>query len=249
LDKSIKSFLFISKLVIFASVLLLVAFGYIYWYSDINIYNSILLIIIALTIIITVVFSAAIFALVYVYRKKYVSSALLLPVKIGQRVLMPFVIFVSGVFKGSKDVIRGFYIDINNILVKSLHRKYPPEQVLMLLPHCLQNSKCIYKVTNDINNCRRCGSCCIGEIAQMAEELKVDVIVVTGGTVARNIVNKNKPGIIFSVACERDLATGIADVTKIPVIGMVNERPNGPCYNTKINVADLRKELEEILEI
>jgi hypothetical protein len=248
LDKSIKNFLFLSQMVILIFALLLLIFGYIYWYSDIKIYNNILLIIIILTIIMTVVFAATIFALVYVYRKKYVNRSLLLPVRIGQRILLPFVIFISGVFMGSKDAVRGFYVDVNNILVRSLHRTYPSEQVLVLLPHCLQNSECIYKVTNNLNNCRRCGRCCIGEIALMAEEFKVNTMVVTGGTVARSVVSKSRPGVILSVACERDLAAGIADVIKIPVVGVVNERPNGPCYNTNVNVADLRKRLEEIIE-
>lgn len=247
LDKSIRKFLILSELLILFSIFVLAAFGYIYRHSNINTYNYILLFLIALTIIITLVFVVTMLAILYTYRRKYVNAAFLWPVKAGLKILLPFVILISGVMKGSKDIIRNFYIDMNNILVKSYNRKYAPEQVLVLLPHCLQHSNCGYKITNDIGNCRRCGKCCIGEIARIAEEMGVKVKVVTGGTAARNIVSKSKPGVILSVACERDLAVGIADVGSIPVMGIVNERPNGPCYNTTVDVKVLRQRLEEIL--
>ncbi|WP_279378941.1 DUF116 domain-containing protein [Acetivibrio straminisolvens] len=71
--------------------------------------------------------------------------------------------------------------------------------------------------------------------------------MVTGGTAARNIVSKIRPKIIVSVACERDLSSGIADVGSIPVIGIINDRPNGPCYNTNVDVNALKKKLENII--
>ena len=53
---------------------------------------------------------------------------------------------------------------------------------------------------------------------------------------------------IVSVACERDLTSGIIDVGNIPVIGIVNERPNGPCYNTCVNVNMLKEKLDSIIK-
>jgi len=58
---------------------------------------------------------------------------------------------------------------------------------------------------------------------------------------------KKEPKIIISVACERDLSSGIADVGRIPVIGIVNDRPNGPCYNTNVDVDAIRNKLESII--
>jgi len=82
---------------------------------------------------------------------------------------------------------------------------------MILLPHCLQYSECEYKITNDINNCKRCGRCCIGFIADISAEKKVPAYVVTGGTAARKYCFKEGAEIIISVACERDLSSGIAD--------------------------------------
>ena len=34
------------------------------------------------------------------------------------------------------------------------------------------------------------------------------------------------------MACERDLTSGIQDCYPLPVFGILNERPNGPCLDT-----------------
>jgi hypothetical protein len=43
------------------------------------------------------------------------------------------------------------------------------------------------------------------------------------------------------VACERDLVSGIHDVApRIPIIGIPNTRPLGPCKDTMIDVEKFR---------
>lgn len=166
----------------------------------------------------------------------------------GIKTLLPLSIFLANFFKIKKDVVRKFYVDFNNIMVNASGRKYSPKNVLILLPHCLQNSECGYKITNNTDNCIRCGRCTIGDILNVAKERQVKVSIVTGGTAARNIVKKFRPKLIVAVACERDLTSGIVDVGKIPVIGLINDRPNGPCYNTTLDVDSLRQRLDEILD-
>ena len=170
-----------------------------------------------------------------------------LPLKAGLKMMLPVTAAAEGLLEGSRDSIRRLYVDLNNILVESGNAKYKPEQVLVLLPHCLQNSGCSYKITNDINNCRLCGKCCISSILRIAREKGVKVVAATGGTVARSIVKQLKPKIMLSVACERDLTSGIADVGKIPVVGILNQRPNGPCKDTTVDMELFKRKLEMIL--
>lgn len=247
MDKSLRSYLTFSALVVLLFAALAAVFVYVYRFSTLDTYNSILLIFILLTILFIVLVTLVMLAVLHAYRTRHVKGVLRLPVKFGLRYVMPLVIFASGVFKGSKDGMRAFFVDMNNILVQSEPRKYKPEQVMVLLPHCLQNANCGYKVTNSIAHCKQCGKCCIGNVLQVVRELGVNAVVVTGGTAARNLVSREKPKVIVSVACERDLAVGIADVSGIPVIGVINDRPNGPCFNTSVNPDILRRKLEEIL--
>ena len=72
-------------------------------------------------------------------------------------------------------------------------------------------------------------------------------IVVTGGTLARMKVKEARPKAIVAIACERDLASGMADVFPIPVIGVLNERPNGPCCNTTVDSERVRAVVEQLI--
>lgn len=232
--------------ILFVSVL--IAFGLLYSYSTINTYNFILLVLILLTIIITFFYFVSSMAIMYVYRRKRAGKLIIYFARFGLKMLFPLVTVLTGLFRANKDAIKKFYVDFNNLLVDTMDKKYSPSEIMILLPHCLQYSECGYKITNDINNCKRCGRCCIGSIADISDEKKIPVYVVTGGTAARNIVSKQRPKIIVSVACERDLTSGIADVGSIPVIGLINDRPHGPCYNTNIDVDVLKKKLENIIK-
>ena len=70
----------------------------------------------------------------------------------------------------------------------------------------------------------------------MSEKLGFNFRVVTGGTLARKIARELHPKMVLAIACERDLASGIQDVYPLPAAGVLNIRPNGPCYNTTVDL-------------
>jgi len=72
--------------------------------------------------------------------------------------------------------------------------------------------------------------------------------VATGGTLARKIVVEKKSEIIIGVACERDLTSGIQDSYPIPVLGILNERPFGPCYDTDVDLGLVEKGMLTFLD-
>ena len=104
------------------------------------------------------------------------------------------------------------------------------------MPHCLQSSRCQYRLTYDIRNCRRCGQCPIDGLIGLSDAYGIHLAVATGGTIARRVVVQKRPRLILATACERDLASGIQDTYPLPVYGVLNERPNGPCLDTFINL-------------
>lgn len=134
-----------------------------------------------------------------------------------------------------KDQLRQSMIDLINKLVVCHMYTVPAHRILLLTPHCLQQSTCVHKVTYDVHNCKQCGCCNVGDLLAIAKEFGCQFLVVTGGTLARLKVKEAKPKAIVAIACERDLSSGMADVYPIPVIGVLNERPNGPCCNTKVD--------------
>ena len=55
--------------------------------------------------------------------------------------------------------------------------------------------------------------------------------------------------LVLTVACERDLTSGIKDCYPLPVIGILNDRPFGPCFNTTVDVRKIDEALSQILLI
>ena len=57
-----------------------------------------------------------------------------------------------------------------------------------------------------------------------------------------------KPKAIIAVACERDLTSGIQDVFPLPGIGVLNERPFGPCFNTRVDISKVEDTIKYFLK-
>jgi len=115
------------------------------------------------------------------------------------------------------------------------------------MPHCLQFHECKFRITGNVVHCQRCGKCDICGLAELSEKYGVGLAVATGGTLARRIVVERRPKLIIAVACERDLASGIQDSDPLPVFGITNRRPHGPCYDTEVDLARVEEALKIFL--
>jgi len=146
----------------------------------------------------------------------------------------------------SREKLEFSYISLTNKLVNNLGLRFPPEDILVLAPHCIQEASCPHRVTHDLNNCRKCGKCQLGDLTEMQSKNGFRLAVVTGGTGARQIVKKIKPRAIVAIACERDLMSGIQDVFPHPVLGVVNIRPHGPCINTEVDWTELENAINSL---
>lgn len=162
--------------------------------------------------------------------------------------LLPVIEFVGKVIGLDKDRIRQSFIAMNNSLVMSQRMKVKPDRILVLLPHCIQLSDCEIKVTGDIHKCVQCGRCTIKGLVDIGRKYAVDISVATGGTLARKVIVEKRPKLVLAVACERDLTSGIKDCYPLPVIGILNERPFGPCFNTFVDVSKIDAALNQVLD-
>jgi len=170
------------------------------------------------------------------------------PVSILITRLLPLSMQVGRFFHVTKEKLERSFIEINNNLVRARKIKVAPRQLLVLAPHCLQYSGCEYKITADVSNCHLCGRCQIKDLLLLARNLGVRLAVVTGGTLARKKVQELRPDAIVAVACERDLSSGLQDVYPLPAFGVLNERPNGPCVDTKVDLERLRQAILYFIE-
>lgn len=164
------------------------------------------------------------------------------------RFLYPILVLVGRCVGIGKDRVRRSFVAINNQLVLAESKRVRPERILILLPHCLQNHNCAVRITGNIENCKKCGKCKIKDLVEFSEKYNIPMAVATGGTLARKIVVEKRPDIIIAVACERDLTSGIQDSFPIPVFGIFNKRPFGPCYDTDVDLDMVEKGINTFLK-
>lgn len=246
MESNIKVFIRTAIIILAAFIALLAVFSIAYAYASISVYNTILMVFIIAICVCILVSAVMVVSIIYTYKRKRASGFFLTLTKLGLRVMLPVALLLTKANNKTRKSIRYFYIELNNIVVDSENKKYKAQDIMLLLPHCLQNSECGLKVTNNPKLCKRCGKCKIGALMEYAEQKNINIYIATGGTVARNIIKKNRPRLIISVACERDLMSGISDVRGIPVVGVTNKQPNGPCYNTDVDIDAIQRRIEQL---
>ncbi len=163
------------------------------------------------------------------------------------KIVFPLLIGVGRLFGVSKERVQQSFVEINNQLVLAQHIKARPEKILLLMPHCLQFHDCPVRITGNVENCKRCGRCHIKGLVEISDKYQVGLAVATGGTIARRIIVERRPKVIIAVACERDLVSGLQDSYPLPVFGILNHRPNGPCYDTQVDLSRVEQAVQAFL--
>ncbi len=232
----------------YIKIILILLFIILFITTIINIFilNMTNLLFMILNILVWILISTILFSSFITYRvilDKEVSIKLM---KINLNIftkLFNMITYLSYIFDFSKDDIRKIYIKLNNSYIYKNKYNIDNKDILVLIPHCIQKNSCKLKVTSSINNCKSCGICNVSDLLKLNEKFGVEVFIATGGTLARKKIIEKRPKAVVAVACERDLTSGIQDIKNIPVLGVFNKRPNGPCFDTKIDI----KEVEDAI--
>lgn len=161
------------------------------------------------------------------------------------KILYPLLMGLGAFMKSRKEGLQRWVVSANNALV--IKEGVKSKKLLVLLPHCLQIDQCEIRLTHNVNNCKKCGKCGIKDLIAVSERYGLDIHVATGGNLARRLVMDLRPHAIVAVACERDLSSGIADTYPMPVLGVTNERPCGPCVNTRVDAAQVEAAINRLL--
>lgn len=254
IKKSYKNDQFQNKflLLLFIALLIIISFiGILYSMSskeNILFYKWLAMIIMVLLLLITLVLITTILSVVMINYNKDIPVLIKKTMKWGVMIFYPLLLFLGRVFHYDKDSIRRAYTNLNNKLILSNKYFIKGEDVLVLTPHCIQKASCPHKITNDTNNCRKCGLCDIGYLLNMKEKYGIQFKVVTGGTLARKVIGELKPKAIIAIACERDLISGLQEVRHIPVMTVVNKRPEGPCVNTLVDLKEVERAINHFIK-
>ena len=144
-----------------------------------------------------------------------------LPQSLPLRFFVPAVYRLGRLAGRSADQITHSFIQVHNAWIRLLARKSDAGKILILLPRCLQKTL-------------------LDQVRRFSLMRRIPVYVVSGGEMARRIIEEREPRAVIGVACERDLMAGLRDLSPdIQMIGIPNLRPEGPCRNTLIDFHEL----------
>jgi len=138
-------------------------------------------------------------------------------------------------------------IFMNNLLNRFRKLKAKPENILLLVPHCLQITSCGRNVIHDIDQCAHCGQCNVTEILKIRDKYGIQCSIASGGRQAIAMVRDSSVRTVVAVACEKELSDGILAAFPKPVVAIPNERPEGPCKNTRVNMESAEKAIQALI--
>ncbi len=177
-----------------------------------------------------VILGLFIFGAILILSSVYTGKSFLISTRLGQAAaakLLPVALAIAQRLGISRDRLGNSFVKFSNAIVRATHK--PCEgKTIILLPRCLNT---------DLKK----------EVHSLGEKANVGVFTVGGGGAARKIILKERPSSVIGVACERDLISGIQDVSpKMTTIGITNKRPEGPCLNTVIDLDDVKKAIQTL---
>ncbi len=149
---------------------------------------------------------------------RFINFLLNLTLKVGEFIGIP------------RDKMVNSFLKAHNILMHLRNMRLKPQELLILLPRCL-------------------GRDYFRKLRELKERYQFQMFTVGGGQAARQKIRMLMPRAIIAVACERDLLSGFVEINpKIPVIGLPNIRPQGPCKNTEVDIGLLESAVRHLLQ-
>ena len=167
--------------------------------------------------------------------------------KITISFFFPLTVSVGKILRISKEQIQESFLEVINKLIRAKTYRIYPQKILLLLPHCLQNSRCPIRLTPQGSNCQRCGECGIKDLCEIADGYGVKLTIVAGGELARTFIKDIKPEAVVAVACTKEMISGIQDTYPLLVLSVLNQRPNGPCIDTRVNLGRVEEAIRFFL--
>ena len=134
-----------------------------------------------------------------------------------------------------------------NFLTKVRSPHCEPENLLLLLPVCMQRGACPQNVVEDINECKLCGQCPIKDMVELSRKYGTQCAIATGGRLAVKLAGQDNVKGIVAIACEKELQEGLKAVFPKPALGVINIRPHGPCKDTQVDVDEVEKAIRKFI--
>jgi hypothetical protein len=135
--------------------------------------------------------------------------------------------------------VQTFFIQLQNVMNRKAFAAIPIESRAIFLPQCLRSSHCPAHLTPEGLKCRSCGSCNIGHIRNLLEQLGYRLFIVPGSSFIKRMVRQYHPKAIIGVGCLSEVKEGLEMADKMGLIAMGVVTLKEGCVETILNWDDL----------
>lgn len=140
-----------------------------------------------------------------------------------------------------EDLIDHIGIEVRNKVNKPKFDSIPPEEKIIVLPHCLRSAECEASLKESGIKCTYCGKCAIGTIKSKAEPMGYKVFIVPGSSFVKKIVQQNKFKAVLGVACHVDLNQTMMALSDFAPQGVLLS--NSGCFETRVDVGNVLEKI------
>jgi len=136
----------------------------------------------------------------------------------------------------------------NNHRVREAFGGRRARKALILLPHCIQLSRCKAGILDDLKACYDCGLCPVGDYMNAALLNRWEGRIFNRSHKAYRDAREFRPDLIVAVSCPDRLLKGLTKMPEIPSYVIPLTLPHGMCVDTDFNVPQLFAAMEALVE-
>ena len=136
----------------------------------------------------------------------------------------------------------------NNRRVRAAFANRRARRTLILLPHCIQLSRCKAEILEDLGACYDCGLCPVGDYMNAALLNRWEGRITNRSHKAYREAREYRPDLVVAVSCPDRLLKGLTKLTDIPVYVIPLSLPHAMCVDTDFNVPHLFAAMEALVE-
>ncbi len=121
-------------------------------------------------------------------------------------------------------------------------------RVLVLLPHCIQWSRCAAAILDDLQHCYDCGKCVVGDFMLAALAGRWNSRITNRSHKAYREAREQRPELLVAVSCTDRLLKGLVKLPETPTYVIPLALPHGMCVDTDFSIAHLRAAMEALVQ-
>jgi len=140
----------------------------------------------------------------------------------------------------------GAVVNQHNLKVTAHLAQAKPENVLLIMPRCVQKTGCRANVQKSLDECLACGRCPLGDVAVVCDRHGLPALVAFRSHIAFDLAREHKPDLIIATACHDRMIKALRNVPEVPSLLAPLAGMDRMCINATVDLDWLNEQLTTV---